>query len=40
MPKQAKKVTFSEELDSSISRFALVIRFIVVGIFLLFNKDY
>lgn len=38
--KQAKKVTFSEEVDSSISGFALVITFIIVGIFLLFNKDY
>ena len=38
--KQAKKVTFSEEVDSSISEFALVITFIIVGIFLLFNKDY
>lgn len=38
--KQAKKVTFSEGVDSSISGFALVITFIIVGIFLLFNKDY
>ena len=38
--KQSKKVTFSEEVDSSISGFALVITFIIVGIFLLFNKDY
>lgn len=38
--KQAKKVTFSEEVDNSINGFALVITFIIVGIFLLFNKDY
>lgn len=38
--KKQKKVTFSEEIDSSISGFALVITFIIVGIFLLFNKDY
>ena len=38
--KQSKKVTFSEEVESSINGFALVITFIIVGIFLLFNKDY
>lgn len=38
--KKEKKVTFSEEIDNSISGFALVITFIIVGIFLLFNKDY
>lgn len=38
--KKEKKVTFSEEIDNSISGFALVITFITVGIFLLFNKGY
>lgn len=38
--KKENKVTFSEEIDNSISGFALVITFIIVGIFLLFNKDY
>lgn len=38
--KKEKKATFSEEIDNSISGFALVITFIIVGIFLLFNKDY
>lgn len=31
--KKEKKVTFSEEIDNSISGFALVITFITVGIF-------
>lgn len=35
-----KKIIFSEEIDSSISGFSLVITFIIVGLFLLFNKDY
>ena len=35
--KKEKKVTFSEEIDNSISGFALVITFITVGIFLLFK---
>ncbi len=35
-----KKIVFSEKIDDSISGFALVITFIVVGIFLLFNKGY
>jgi hypothetical protein len=35
-----KKITFSEEIDSSISGFALVITFIIVGVFLIFNKNY
>ena len=34
------RIIFSEVIDNSISGFALVITFIVVGIFLLFNKDY
>ena len=38
--KKEKKIIFSEVIDNSISGFALVITFIVVGIFLLFNKDY
>ena len=38
--KKEKKVAFSEEIDNSISGFALVITFITVGIFLLFNKGY
>ena len=38
--KKEKKITFSEEIDSSISGFSLVITFIIIGIFLLFNKDY
>ena len=38
--KKEKKIIFSEVIDDSISGFALVITFIVVGIFLLFNKDY
>lgn len=37
---QKKKITFSEEVDNTIGGFALVITFIVVGTFLLFNKDY
>ena len=35
--KKEKKVTFSEEIDNSISGFALVITFITVGIFLSIN---
>lgn len=35
-----KKIIFSEEIDSTISGFSLVITFIGVGIFLIFNKDY
>ena len=35
-----KKIVFSEEIDSTISGFALVITFIVIGIFLIFNKEY
>lgn len=35
-----KKIRFSEEVDSAIDGFALVITFITVGIFLIFNKNY
>ncbi len=35
-----KKITFSEEIDSNISGFALVLTFMSIGIFLLFNKNY
>lgn len=38
--KKEKKITFSEEIDNSINGFALVVTFIAVGIFLLFNKKY
>ena len=38
--KKEKMITFSEEIDSSISGFALVVTFIIVGVFLIFNKDY
>lgn len=40
MEQKQKKVTFSEEIDSIISGFSLVITFIIIGIFLIFNKDY
>ncbi len=33
-------VTFSEKIDNTINGFALVITFITIGIFLLFNKNY
>lgn len=35
-----KRIIFSEEIDSTISGFSLVITFIVIGIFLIFNKNY
>ena len=38
--KKEEKGNISKEIDNSISGFALVITFIIVGIFLLFNKDY
>ena len=38
--KKEKKIVFSEEIDSIISGFSLVITFIVIGIFLIFNKNY
>lgn len=39
--KQKKKtIIFSEEIDSTINGFSLVLTFIVIGIFLIFNKNY
>lgn len=38
--KKDKKIVFSEEIDKSISGFSLVITFIIIGIFLIFNKNY
>ncbi len=38
--KEETKIIFSEEIDNSISGFSLVMTFIIVGMFLLFNKDY
>lgn len=38
--KKEKKIIFSEEVDSSITGFALVLTFIVIGIFLLYNNQY
>lgn len=35
-----KKITFSEEIDSTISGFSLIISFTLIGIFLIFNKNY
>ena len=37
--KEETKIIFSEEIDNSISGFSLVMTFIIVGMFLLFNKD-
>lgn len=35
-----KKIVFSEEIDNTISGFSLVLTFVVVGIFWIFNKQY
>lgn len=34
------KIIFSEEIDSTISGFSLVLTFIIIGIFLIFNNQY
>ena len=38
--KKEKKIVFSEEIDSAINGFSLVVTFIVIGIFLIFNNSY
>lgn len=35
-----KKIVFSEKIDSTISGLALVLTFILIGVFLLFNSQY
>ena len=40
MKNNNKKIVFNEEIDSSISGFALVFAFILIGVFLQFNSSF
>ena len=38
--KKEKKITFSEKIDDNINTFSVALTFLIIGIFLTYNKNY